>query len=874
MQTPSTIGGDTCASPLSSVAALGAGRGRGAARRRGRFVPPVALLLLGAVLALAALPQARAQGNFLQPAAPGLVETGTPPFVILRPDGMGLSAPATDLHELPNGAMLAVNETEVAIGDGVRWETFRRARDSEHTNLHQVAVAADGTIYAGLGGSIARVELSPQGEWRFGPTVALPRGTPAQDRLLGRVVALDGEWYWHNGSGPLVAWHPGTEPRFLGVLNDIECLFTAGGSVFATDASSGALYRIVDGKLAPVEPGMASSLDRAVTSAAPLPGGRALLGANGLGLVRFDGRTMMPLAPGGQLGGRHRINDLCAVGDGLFAAALDTFGIAFFNQDGRLLQAIDRTTSLPLARIKRLVPGKGGIVWALLNDGVAAVAFPSRVSDLQSYVFTGLTYSRTFRHEGRLWLAADGRVQRGIYDEDGRLIRFELDSPEGFVTSVSTGMGRLVACNSTGIHQRDPAGWTLALPGPANAHICDLPARDGRRLYTATDEVGWVWMEAGNLRIERFPVPGLGETFVGISRGENAYWVELGAGRVARIAVRDNRPVVRVLEPKDGLPDTWVQVFVLDNNVRFNVAGQFLRYDEATDRVVPDTETWIGRGGILPGYGRPIRDAIGRVWYVVDNTVRVIQPESGEPRKILERMPASISPLFFTPEADGVVWLHERQQLLRFDPKLSDAPPAPLRAVLSHVQRMGSNTHVLFPPSELESLEFRDNSLAVHFLAPGAVFGGPVTFETMLEGAGEVWLPAGTVGVAHLNGLKEGRYVLRVRPRSGPTIGLEASLAFTIRPPWHRTTIARVLYVSAGLALFGLLFGAWAALGRREKRRLELLVRKRTAELQRSEERFRSLSKEVEGRNDGRSSDRGAAGVSPADTPPGPPRAG
>lgn len=818
-------------------------------RRRAWITTQFFGALLGLALLQLAAPAARAQGYLLEPAPPGLIETGAPPFVLLRPDAMGLSAPATDLHELPNGAILAVNETELAVGDGVRWQTFQRASDTEQTALNQVVVDRDGSIYAGVGGGIARIELSEDGQWRFHSVVAMPRATPAQDRLLSRVVALDGEWYWHNGSGPLVAWHPGTAPRFLCVVNDIEGLFSAGGAVFITDASSGALFRLAGDRLEPVETGIEHTLEGAVTSAAALPEGRALLGVNSRGLMRFDGQTLVPFAePGTLLGGHHRINDLCAVGNGLYAAALDTYGIAFFNQDGRVLQVIERTTSLPLARVRRLVGGTGGIVWALLSDGVACVAFPARVSDLQSYVNTGLTYSRTYRYEGHLWLVSDGRVQRGIYDEDGRLVRFDSDSPPGFVSSLATGLGPLIACGHDGLYRRDALGWTLAIPGPINAHVCGLPTMGRRRLYTANNEVGWLWSDASGLHIERFPVPGLGETFVGVLRGEAAYWVELGAGRVARITVPEGRPVVRILEQKDGLPESWVQLFVLDNDVRFNVAGQFLRYDEATDRVIADTDSWFGRRKLSAGYGRPIRDAIGRVWFTSGDTVRVIRPESDEPTKSLEWLPTAITPLFLTPEADGVVWLHQRQQLLRFDPRLSCVPPVPLRAVLSHVQRMGSNSHTYFPTGELAPLAFGDNSLAVQFLAPGAIFGRPVTFETRLEGGGDKWLPAGAVGVAYLNRLEEGRYTLHVRPRSGQTLGLEATLTFSVLPPWYRTGLAYGLYALTGVVLIALIAGGWMALGRREKRRLELLVRKRTAELERSEERYRSLGEELEGR--------------------------
>jgi hypothetical protein len=32
-------------------------------------------------------------------------------------------------------------------------------------------------------------------------------------------------------------------------------------------------------------------------------------------------------------------------------------------------------------------------------------------------VTTGLAFSQPYRHEGRLWLLADGQAQRGVYDD-------------------------------------------------------------------------------------------------------------------------------------------------------------------------------------------------------------------------------------------------------------------------------------------------------------------------------------------------------------------------------------------------------------------------------------------------------------------------
>ena len=116
----------------------------------------------------------------------------------------------------------------------------------------------------------------------------------------------------------------------------------------------------------------------------------------------------------------------------------------------------------------------------------------------------------------------------------------------------------------------------------------------------------------------------------------------------------------------------------------------------------------------------------------------------------------------------------------------------------------------------------------------------------MLEGADRAWSSVGPAGVASFSRLKEGRYVLHVRPRSGDRTGREATLAFTILPPWHRTPAAYAGYsLAALLALVGIA-SLWSRIWRREQERLERLVAERTAELRRSEDNYRQLSAQLE----------------------------
>ena len=49
------------------------------------------------------------------------------------------------------------------------------------------------------------------------------------------------------------------------------------------------------------------------------------------------------------------------------------------------------------------------------------------------------------RHDGKLWIFADGRAMRGVYDANGRLERFDDDTPPVFedITGIRLGIQQI-----------------------------------------------------------------------------------------------------------------------------------------------------------------------------------------------------------------------------------------------------------------------------------------------------------------------------------------------------------------------------------------------------------------------------------------------
>jgi len=793
----------------------------------------------------------------------GLVESGAPSFVVLGPEALGLSSSPTDLQLMPDGRILVVAQREISFGDGVRWETFRSADDKQ---AGMVAVDRDGKLYTGIEGAMARVDLGEDARWRLVPVEVFPPNAGFQGRALQYVDVTPEGWFWNNGSGPILSWRPGQLPRIAGQVGSIARVFTAGKEAFASNSSTGELFHLDAATNTAVRISPPNVIvNDAITSTTPYGPGIHLVGTISAGLQLFDGSKLQPFTTQGLLDDNRRINDLCAVSDGLFAAAVDAFGIVIFDRNGRAVQVLDRTLDHRLARVQHLVYAANGVLWALLSDGLARVEFPSRISRFESLLssgINGLTYARPLRYEGRLWMLADGRTLRAVYDNGGGLQRFQDDTPPGLYTfDLIVVDGELIATSDTGIYVRQGNQWKTIVAGIVNARVGFAAPQPQGWFYAARGEIGWIKKTADRYTVTRFQEPHLSDVFNALQEPSGVVWLELGLARIARVEFGGDRPKLTTYGSQDGLTNDWVSVFDWDGTAHFNLNTRHFRFDEASQRFVEDLKFAADYPELASTNARPARDNLGRAWYAANgtgNTYR-LDIDAANNQRTVTMLPVGFEANEFTMEDNGVVWMWAKRRLVRFDPALPEPPLQPLKDVIDYVHFNASGRYVFAPNTSLPTIAYVDNSFVVHFSAPANPFSSPVTFEYMLEGGNTRWTSTGSAGSASFTRLKEGDYVFHVRPLSGSRIGEEARLAFVVRPPWYRAPLAWALYVLG--ALGAVAFAAWlfSYLERRETDRLARIVDERTCELKASEERYRLLNTDLEQRVADRTAELGAA---------------
>jgi signal transduction histidine kinase len=777
-----------------------------------------------------------AENDMFPGAPPGAVESGAPSYFILGSEALGLSTAPSDLHLLPDGRILVVSQREIAIGDGVRWETFQEASDQTAYIYQEVAVDDDGRIYAGIAGSITQIVLGPDGRWRFAPVVSVPYDDPYM-----RVSQYSDHWLWYSGDA-VVSWRPGKALEVSRLPASLQYAFPAGQEQFASDISSGTLYKLhFGGETEPVA-GFHGLPSDVVTCSFDF-GGQTLLGTKGNGLYRFDNSAFRSADVPKCLGPGSHIDDVCRIEAEYYAAAVDSVGIVFFGKDGRIVQILSRTLDHRLSRVHKLVYSHG-VLWALLDSGVACVQFPSPISNYELMLNGAMRYTMPLRHQGKLWIMADGRMMRGAYDADGCLDHFELDSPPGrFIWSTAEVKDRLFAASDQGIYVRTGTSWQLAAEDVPNARLGMRPASEpGKFFYAARGEIGWIKESAGHYAAERIPIEGLGDVYSSAEDAEGTIWLELGTERVGRVTFPNGKPTFSFFGKQDGLADGWIGVFQLSGKAHcISSSHQMQRFDAASQRFVGDQDLIRRIPALEASTGRPSRDAFGRIWFTSNGSLRYFDEKTGQGGSL----PLDFQPDSFFMETNGVIWMPSLNHLVRYDPRTPNPAPSPLRAKITSVQLSASKHYSFSTGHALVPIKYEDNSLVMHFCSASNLFGPPVSFDVMLEGGSKQWTTTGTVGSASFNHLKEGSYVFHVRAMTAGVQGEEDRLAFTVLPPWYRTWWAWACYTVSAiglLILIGWLISYWE---RREKTRLERLVAQRTADLAGSEGRYRNLNAQL-----------------------------
>ncbi len=775
-----------------------------------------------------------------QPANPRL--TGAPPLRVWQAEDYGGAGVNRAVLQHPaTGYIYVANHAGVLEFDGIRWRLIGLPQRAGAISL---AVDPRGRLWFGLEQGIGFLAPDARGEWQAVSALdRLPSGEPpivAAGRAAG---APDGVYF---AAGDRLIFFPAGDGRArVWAMPDADPVFNLWwlDGRLHLKLSRGGVYRIQDGELVPVP-----ALKFQVFAARASGEERFLAYREGLRRWQVDRADLPPAADSPRALG----NDvaLCAqfTADGRIAFGTSRSGLVVADPAGHRELLVDRAAGLPSNRVEDLCVDREGGVWLALRNGLARVQLDSPTARHSLSPRIDSSPSTLALHRGDLFVGGgEGLVRR---DPAGRLhpIQNLAFAPRSLVPVGD----RLFA---TGVALQEIGPDDRALPSPLPAfHFVALQGWPGHAARGTPDGIAFD-AENGPTWTPRFKPESIrGPTAVLLEHPAGVVWAashHSGLWRVDLRRVRNRTAPAANLGPAQGLPaginQYNIRLFVLGGALGAVAGEHLLRYDDKADRFVPAP---------VAGDADAVRSAIvtasvaaspdGHVWLQSGNVdyriVRLSAAQDGAwraeivPAPDLRRIRANV---LLPDPAARTLWFGGPGGLLSHDlawqPAAAAAPlQAAIRRLLLHDGQLLWTEAV--PAAGPLVLPAAHNNLHFEFAAP-AYAGDPrgrkqLVFRTRLEGLETEWSPWSGSPEREFTQLPYRDFVLRVAVReAGGEPGREATLAFSILPPWWLTPWAKAAAAALGLGgIAGIVVLRTRTL-RRRNAHLEGTVAERTREL-------------------------------------------
>lgn len=145
----------------------------------------------------------------------------------------------------------------------------------------------------------------------------------------------------------------------------------------------------------------------------------------------------------------------------------------------------------------------------------------------------------------------------------------------------------------------------------------------------------------------------------------------------------------------------------------------------------------------------------------------------------------------------------------------------------SSISDQGQKVEILSIP-----IRFKDNNIIFTYASPFFESESKLEYKSYLEGFNTTWSPWESSNTRNYTNLSEGTYRFHVKARN--VYGAESDEAifeFKILPPWYRTWWAYIIYIALVVAAVRLLIAWYTRKLQEDKKRLEAIVKERTAEI-------------------------------------------
>ena len=741
--------------------------------------------------------------------------------------------------------------------DGVSW----RKIFLPSSVVRSLACDDSGRIWVGAGGNLGYLTPDATGSLQF---VSLLDKIPTQDRGFTDVwqVLPTSQGVFFRAYEHLFRWD-GKTMRVWSSTKDsrFQALSLVRGHIYT--AQDGIGLEEVHGDTLQPAPGGEAFRKSIKLFLHPYDDNQILISERDGLLSLYDGQKVVPFkTQEDSYLKQYRVYTSNVLRNGYICVTTLNGGAVILNHDGSLHAIIDRNTGLPSSDVLSAFQDRAGGLWIGDTYGITRVDVDSPISifsregALDVNWFHGVAYTS----------GADGRsaVCRIVFDPlTHRPLLFPLHGPTqgwslvNFKDPSHPGQDQFLAATSEGVMKLQGDNLVPAMPAihglSEQAYFIGQSHQNPTRLFIGhSDSVasmrwdGTSWIDEGRL-------PLLYEARNVVEESDGTVWVSGGSGKVLRVKVAPTGIRGSTYEVvSQGLSDAPADVEVVAGQVfaTQDRAKSILRWSEAEHKFVPDNRYQlpvdapdassglvpIGPDRFLSGTDSSDARRLGVFTRQSDGSWTLDEADYRDLNRF-HIFGGRVAP-------DGTI-LFYGESLIRFAPQSQHATaqsfPTVIRMVKAGSQVIFGGTVV--PGSPALRLQPTENNLHFQFAALSYENSKGTEYQYQLEGADKDWSPWDKQREANYSGLGPGSYRFRVRSRTDDAqSGEEGEFAFTILPPWYRTTAAYILYA---LGLIALALAGWVLISRYERskalrktkalqeqaRALETVVNERTQEI-------------------------------------------
>ena len=713
--------------------------------------------------------------------------------------------------------------------DGVTW----RKIFTGSSVVRSLALDESGRIWVGAGAKFGYLTPDATGALQF---VSLLDKVPQENRgftdVWQTLATPQGvffrsyeELFRWDGSRMQV-WTPSGNNRFQAIAN-------IRGHILTSQSGIG-LQEIVGDELRSL-PGGEAYKDSIKLFLHPYDDNRILVSSRDQLLTLYDGQKVVPFpTQADDYLKVHKVYTTALLPDGSICITTLNGGAVILAHDGGIREIIDKNSGLLDSETVSAYSDREGTLWLGMGSGVARVEVNSPIS-----IILRSSALNVIRFQGSIYASsvASNAIARVVFDpKTGRPSSVPIQGPNqgwnmlDFQDPAGKSPHQLLVATSEGVMRLQGDSLVPAMPAvhglTEQTYFIEQSRKNPSRVFIGhSDGLGSMrwdgqkWIDEGRLPKTIYESRGLVEDADGV------LWASGGSRSVLRVEVapsgmRDSK--YQVFSQNEGLPEGQNDLEFVAGSVFATVdrSKHIFRWDPAAGKFVVDDRFLLpidapDVGAGLGPYDAEYQGPNAKFWSVeTSSDSRRLGLFSRQPDGTWHVDEDSYRRLnrfrtfntFHDP--DGVVWI-TGEQVLRLAPAKSQAAAPPFPTL---VRRVNAGSKVVFSGLNIEGapeLRLPPGSSALSFQFAALNYANPVDteYQYWLEGADKDWSAWGKQKEANYSGLGPGSYRFHVRSRADDgRSGEEATYAFTILPPWYRTTLAYIGYV---LLFLFLTYVAW-----------------------------------------------------------------